>query len=77
MEEDDTFDAGRGSFLTADGTVEMDALIMDGATLRAGGVGGSAACAICDQAIAAGAGEEPACVFCWAMGQSVSRKSMA
>src|ERR1700716_300978 len=40
MEEDDTFDAGRGSFLTSDGTVEMDALIMDGATLRAGGVGG-------------------------------------
>lgn len=40
MEEDDTFDAGRGSFLTCDGTVEMDALIMDGATLRAGGVGG-------------------------------------
>jgi beta-aspartyl-peptidase (threonine type) len=40
MEEDDTFDAGRGSFLTSDGTVEMDALIMDGGTLRAGGVGG-------------------------------------
>src|SRR4051812_37791094 len=40
MEEDDTFDAGKGSFLTADGTVEMDALIMDGSTLRAGGVGG-------------------------------------
>ncbi|MCU1285028.1 MAG: Asparaginase [Acidobacteriales bacterium] len=40
MEEDDTFDAGKGSFLTSVGTVEMDALIMDGATLRAGGVGG-------------------------------------
>src|SRR5947209_6571500 len=40
MEEDDTFDAGKGSFLTSDGRVEMDALIMDGATLRAGGVGG-------------------------------------
>src|SRR5438270_8045661 len=39
MEDDDTFDAGRGSFLTADGKVQMDALIMDGATLRAGGVG--------------------------------------
>src|SRR5271163_4918628 len=39
MEEDDTFDAGRGSFLTRDGRVQMDALIMDGKTLRAGGVG--------------------------------------
>jgi beta-aspartyl-peptidase (threonine type) len=39
MEDDDTFDAGRGSFLTADGHVQMDALIMDGKTLRAGGVG--------------------------------------
>ena len=39
MEEDDTFDAGRGSFLNMDGRVQMDALIMDGATLRAGGVG--------------------------------------
>jgi len=39
MEEDDTFDAGRGSFLTRDGRVQLDALIMDGATLRAGGVG--------------------------------------
>lgn len=39
MEDDDTFDAARGSFLTADGKVQMDALIMDGATLRAGGVG--------------------------------------
>ena len=39
MEEDDTFDAGRGSFLTRDGHVQMDALIMDGATMKAGGVG--------------------------------------
>lgn len=39
MEDDETFDAARGSFLTADGRVQMDALIMDGATLRAGGVG--------------------------------------
>ena len=39
MEDDDTFDAALGSFLTADGKVQMDALIMDGATLRAGGVG--------------------------------------
>lgn len=39
MEDDDTFDAGRGSFLNRDGHVQLDALIMDGATLRAGGVG--------------------------------------
>jgi L-asparaginase / beta-aspartyl-peptidase len=39
MEDDDTFDAGRGSFLNRDGKVQLDALVMDGATLRAGGVG--------------------------------------
>jgi beta-aspartyl-peptidase (threonine type) len=39
MEEDETFDAGRGSFLNSDGRVQLDALIMDGKTLRAGGVG--------------------------------------
>jgi len=39
MEDDETFDAGRGSFLNRDGKVPLDALIMDGATLRAGGVG--------------------------------------
>jgi L-asparaginase / beta-aspartyl-peptidase len=38
MEDDDTFDAGRGSFLTRDGRVQLDALMMDGDTLRAGGV---------------------------------------
>jgi len=38
MEDDPTFDAGRGSFLTRDGRVQLDALMMDGATLRAGGV---------------------------------------
>ena len=38
MEDDDTFDAGRGSFLTRDGKVQLDALLMDGATLRTGGV---------------------------------------
>lgn len=39
MEDDEAFDAGRGSFLTSDGRVQLDALLMDGATLRAGGVG--------------------------------------
>ena len=38
MEEDPTFDAGRGSFLNREGAVEMDAIIMDGARLRAGSV---------------------------------------
>jgi beta-aspartyl-peptidase (threonine type) len=41
MEDDETFDAGRGSFLTRAGTVQLDALLMDGGsseTLRAGGV---------------------------------------
>jgi len=38
MEDDPAFDAGRGSFLTRDGRVQLDALMMDGATLRAGGV---------------------------------------
>ena len=39
LEDDETFDAGRGSFLNREGKVQCDALIMDGATLRAGGVG--------------------------------------
>ncbi|HVO62321.1 MAG TPA: isoaspartyl peptidase/L-asparaginase [Terriglobales bacterium] len=39
MENDETFDAGRGSFLNRDGKVQLDALIMEGSTLRAGGVG--------------------------------------
>jgi L-asparaginase / beta-aspartyl-peptidase len=39
MEDDETFDAGRGSFLNADGKVQLDAAMMCGATLRAGGVG--------------------------------------
>jgi len=39
MEDDETFDAGRGSFLNHDGKVQLDAFIMDGATLRGGGVG--------------------------------------
>ncbi len=39
MEDDETFDAGRGSFLNQDGRVQLDACMMDGATLRAGGVG--------------------------------------
>src|ERR1044071_2994523 len=39
MEDNEIFDAGRGSFLTRDGRVQLDALMMDGTTLRAGGVG--------------------------------------
>ena len=38
MEDNPTFDAGRGSVLNTDGTVEMDASIMDGKDLSAGAV---------------------------------------
>ena len=38
MEDDEIFDAGRGSFLTNDGRVQLDALLMNGADLRTGGV---------------------------------------
>ncbi len=38
MEDDNTFDAGTGSFLTRDGRVQLDALMMSGHDLRAGGV---------------------------------------
>ena len=38
MEEDSTFDAGRGSFLNREGVIEMDAVIMDGSVLKAGSV---------------------------------------
>lgn len=38
LEDDPTFDAGRGSFLTSNGRVQMDALLMDGGRMKAGGV---------------------------------------
>jgi beta-aspartyl-peptidase (threonine type) len=38
LEDCPLFNAGRGSCFTAAGTIEMDAAIMDGATLRAGAV---------------------------------------
>lgn len=38
LEDDPLFNAGTGSCLNADGFVEMDAAIMEGTTLRAGGV---------------------------------------
>jgi beta-aspartyl-peptidase (threonine type) len=38
LEDDPTFDAGRGSFLTSNGRVQLDALLMDGGRMRAGGV---------------------------------------
>jgi beta-aspartyl-peptidase (threonine type) len=40
LEDDPVFDAGYGSHLNLDGQVECDAIIMDGATLRAGSVAG-------------------------------------
>lgn len=39
MEDDPTFDAGTGSFLNRDGMVELDAVITEGTSLRAGAVG--------------------------------------
>jgi len=38
MEDDETFDAGRGSFMNQSGEVELDASIMNGENLRAGAV---------------------------------------
>lgn len=38
LEDDPPFNAGRGAALTAEGTVELDASIMDGATLACGAV---------------------------------------
>jgi L-asparaginase / beta-aspartyl-peptidase len=38
LEDHEAFDAGRGSFLTRDGRVQLDALMMSGHDLRAGGV---------------------------------------
>ncbi len=38
LEDSPLFNAGRGSVLTKEGTVEMDASIMDGSSLRAGAV---------------------------------------
>ena len=40
LEDDPTFDAGIGSHLNRDGRVQLDAIIMDGATLKAGSVAG-------------------------------------
>ena len=40
LEDDPCFNAGRGSVLTSEGCVELDAAIMDGASRRAGAVAG-------------------------------------
>ena len=42
LEDDPLFNAGRGAVFTADGRNELDASIMDGATLKAGAVTGVA-----------------------------------
>ncbi|MGH9781855.1 MAG: isoaspartyl peptidase/L-asparaginase, partial [Candidatus Acidiferrales bacterium] len=38
LEDDVTFDAGTGAHLNRDGRVQLDAIIMDGASLKAGAV---------------------------------------
>ncbi|MEJ2747265.1 MAG: isoaspartyl peptidase/L-asparaginase [Anaerolineae bacterium] len=38
LEDDPVLDAGRGSYLNANGEIEMDALIMDGRTLNLGAI---------------------------------------
>ncbi|KAI5745254.1 hypothetical protein M8J76_009513 [Diaphorina citri] len=40
MEEDDNFNAGRGSVLTTQGEIEMEALIVDGRDIKVGSVTG-------------------------------------
>lgn len=40
MEDSPLFNAGKGAVLTAEGTVELDAAIMDGSTLKAGAIAG-------------------------------------
>jgi beta-aspartyl-peptidase (threonine type) len=40
MEDDSLFNAGKGAVLTVDGRPELDAAVMDGATLKAGAVAG-------------------------------------
>ena len=40
LEEDPLFNAGRGAVFTAEGEIELDASVMDGATLGAGAVAG-------------------------------------
>jgi beta-aspartyl-peptidase (threonine type) len=40
MEDNPLFNAGRGAVITAEGRIELDAAIMDGATLKAGAVAG-------------------------------------
>jgi beta-aspartyl-peptidase (threonine type) len=40
MEDNPLFNAGRGAVVTAEGRIELDAAIMDGATLNAGAVAG-------------------------------------
>lgn len=44
LEDDPTFDAGFGSFLTEEGSVELDAAVMEGKDLMSGAVGAVSTC---------------------------------
>src|SRR4030095_16544908 len=39
LEDDPVFDAGRGAHLNRDGNAQLDAILMDGASLQSGSVG--------------------------------------
>ncbi len=63
LEDDETFDAGRGSFLNREGKVQLDAFIMEGSTLRGGGVGGVERIRNPIRAARQDTQREPACVL--------------
>ena len=61
LEDSPLFNAGRGSSFNMDGEIEMDASIMDGATLRAGAVAAVWRIRNPDTCRTRGDGEEPPC----------------
>ncbi len=61
MENDETFNAGKGAVFTYKGVNELDASIMDGKTMGAGAVTGARYTKEPDPARPCGDGKEPAC----------------